>query len=85
MVTQATYAKHQLKRLHRSGVETNNAKHATKGSLLEFKSPTSTEYWLAYPNFFVITKYNTSKQYALAVHLLAEKFKPIEKKNTLVL
>lgn len=75
MITKARYAKHRLSRLNRHGIETKSAQKAKKGSLLAFRSPKETEYWLAYPNFFVITKYNTSKQYALAVHLLAEKFK----------
>lgn len=75
MITKARYAKHRLSRLKRHGITPHEAQKAKKGSLLAFRSPKATEYWLAYPNFFVITKYNTSKQYALAVHLLAKEFR----------
>lgn len=75
LITKARYAEHKISKLSRHGIDIKEAKQATKGSLLAFRSPKNTEYWLAYPNFFVITKYNTSKQYALAVHLLANEFK----------
>lgn len=33
------------------------------------------EFWLAYPNFYVITRYNTSPQYALVVYLLSQQLR----------
>ncbi len=46
-------------------------RHPDKAGLIELSTQNGSEYWMAYPNFYVITRYNTSPQYALVVHLLA--------------
>jgi membrane-bound lytic murein transglycosylase B len=43
-----------------------------KAMLLPLKIASGNEYWLAYQNFYVITRYNHSPLYAMAVFLLAE-------------
>jgi membrane-bound lytic murein transglycosylase B len=46
---------------------------AQPAALIELVTPDApTEYWLGYQNFFVITRYNRSSFYAMAVHQLAE-------------
>jgi len=43
-----------------------------KVSLLELDAAGAYEYWLGLPNFYVITRYNHSTYYAMAVHQLAQ-------------
>ena len=55
-----------------------------KLKLFEFKLKDGSEYWLAQNNFYVITRYNHSKLYAMAVYQLALKIKERkEAKNNL--
>ena len=49
----------------------------TKGSeaaaqLLTLEGADGTEHWVGFHNFFVITRYNRSVMYALAVHQLGQ-------------
>ncbi len=46
-----------------------------KVGVIELMTPKGQEYWLAHPNFYVITRYNTSPQYALVVYLLAQELR----------
>lgn len=49
--------------------------HPSRAGLIELITDEGKEYWLAYPNFFVITRYNSSPQYALVVYLLSQQLK----------
>jgi membrane-bound lytic murein transglycosylase B len=41
-------------------------------TLLTLEGPNGPEYWIGYQNFFVITRYNRSPMYAMAVNQLAQ-------------
>ncbi|WP_018863560.1 MULTISPECIES: lytic murein transglycosylase B [Thioalkalivibrio] len=45
-----------------------------KYSFIRLEGEDGYEYYLGYPNFYVITRYNRSPLYAMAVHQLAEAF-----------
>lgn len=49
--------------------------HPGRAGVIELLTDEGKEYWLAYPNFFVITRYNSSPQYALVVYLLSQQLK----------
>lgn len=59
--------------LNRAGVSPRMALDpALKAIPLRLEGDDGLEYWLGLNNFYVITRYNTSKLYAMAVHQLGE-------------
>ena len=46
--------------------------HDAPATLVTLEGAAGTEHWLGFKNFYVITRYNRSPMYALAVHQLAE-------------
>ncbi len=70
-------ANYPYSQLISSGVKPVTAaqNHPARAGLIELLTNEGKEYWLAYPNFFVITRYNSSPQYALVVYLLSQQLK----------
>jgi len=70
-----------VKQLKEQGVTLNSKAWAKKlednqlATLLTFKGKEGDEYWLGLKNFYVITRYNHSELYAMAVFQLSEKLK----------
>ena len=52
---------------------TTEAGEKEQGALLEFETKIGHEYWVGLTNFYVITRYNHSRLYALAVLQLAQR------------
>lgn len=65
---------YELKQIFASGIRPISAieDHPSKAGVIELTTSSGPEYWLAYPNFYVITHYNSSPQYALVVYLFAQ-------------
>ena len=67
---------HRLAELADRGYRPQPGEPVAEGAtLLSFEGAAGPEYWLGYPNFYVITRYNRSPMYALAVHQLAQEIR----------
>ena len=70
-----------IKQLKQQGVTLNSKILAQKldddqlVTLLKFEGKEGDEYWIGLKNFYVITRYNHSELYAMAVFQLSEKLK----------
>jgi membrane-bound lytic murein transglycosylase B len=54
------------------GVRTGDLDRSTEANLYRMMQPEGPDYWLGFRNFYVITRYNRSRLYALAVHELSQ-------------
>ena len=59
------------KQLHAAGVKTK-ARSIKEKSLMELQAIDGKQVWVGFHNFYVITRYNRSRLYALAVHELSK-------------
>ncbi|KTC87795.1 lytic murein transglycosylase B [Legionella drozanskii] len=77
-------AVYRVQQLEAAGIKplTAAANTPSKVGLIELTTQTGQEFWLAYPNFYVITRYNASPQYAMAVYLFSQQLKSQWAMNT---
>ena len=66
-------ARETVSSLSQSGVMfSTDLSSDSKGQLVTLEGANGTEHWVGFHNFFVITRYNRSVMYALAVHQLGQ-------------
>ncbi len=69
-------SKHSLARLTNRGISARTLGNISgKASLIKLDTYSGDELWLGGHNFYVITRYNHSSHYAMAVHQLAQEIK----------
>lgn len=74
--TSARVPNYSLAQLSHLGIKPkHHAPNAHKVGVVVLEDRGGAPLWIAYPNFYVITRYNTSKQYAMAVYELSEAIK----------
>ncbi|WP_339721547.1 lytic murein transglycosylase B [uncultured Paraglaciecola sp.] len=68
---------HQWAQLQQAGVSIDEPylSEDMKVKLFEFSQPNKKEYWVGLPNFYVITRYNHSPLYAMAVFQFSQQLK----------
>ncbi len=68
--------KHKVKEFNKYGLDTNETLDPNqKASAYKLQGADGDEYWLCLDNFYVITRYNHSRLYAMAVYQLSQMIK----------
>lgn len=75
LATQALELQHTVADLVRSGVLVDGLAPDKRAALFHMDGAGGDEYWVGFNNFYVITRYNRSRLYALAVHQLSQAIK----------
>ncbi len=70
---------YSIKKLKRYGIYPKRKIDKTKASLIKLENENFDELWLGFKNFYVITRYNHSAYYAMAVYLLAQRIEKLSK------
>ncbi|CAA6821181.1 MAG: Membrane-bound lytic murein transglycosylase B precursor (EC [uncultured Sulfurovum sp.] len=78
--------KYSVSYLKKHGIHATEPFYESKAYLLKNRNDTHDDIWLGGSNFRVLTKYNNSTSYGMAIHLIAEHVKNFipENDNTLV-
>ena len=74
LVTDGPKPVHSLEQLKQAGIYPKR-KGNEKYTLLKLQGEEGSEYWIAHQNFYVITRYNHSNMYAMAVYQLSQEIK----------
>ena len=77
LISKSLKYSHQWSQLKDAGVsiDAQSLSPDSRVKLLEFTQPDHQEYWVALPNFYVITRYNHSPLYAMAVFQFSQQLK----------
>lgn len=76
VVSKSSKPNNTLKYFAENGyMPSGNFSPSAKAALIEFEGENGKEYWFGFWNFYVITRYNHSPMYAMAVYQLGEEVK----------